>query len=249
MKKILLYILGALAIMGIAFAIYLWSTNTPRPQGQSGPEAEAMADLMLEAVDKSAWDSTACISWSFPGGHDYVWNKANDQVQVSWGDHRVLLNTSKVDGIAYIKNEEVTDREKHDAIQTAWSYFCNDSWWLNPMVKAKDPGTERSKVTLEDGRTGLMVEYTSGGVTPGDAYVYVLDADGLPTSYLMWVQIIPVGGVEFKMDEWTTLYSGAKLPLSYPGAAFTLKLENVKAGASLADLGQKEDLFEPLNVL
>ena len=94
-----------------------------------------------------------------------------------------------------------------------------------------------------------MVEYTSGGVTPGDAYVYILGEDGLPTSYLMWVQIIPVGGVEFSMEEWTTLYSGAKLPLAYPGAAFTLKLEDVKAAASLSDLGQKADLFQPLNVL
>ena len=249
MKKIILYIIGALVLLGVAFAIYLWSTNTPRPQGKVGPEAETVTEQMFKAVNKPAWDTTAYISWSFPGGHQYVWDKLNDKVMVTWGDHKVLLNTKEVDGVAYIQDEEVKDREKHDAIQTAWSYFCNDSWWLNPMVKAQDPGTERSIVNLEDGRSGLMIEYKSGGVTPGDAYVYILNSDGLPTSYLMWVQIIPVGGVEFEMNDWTTLYSGAKLPLSYPGAAFTLKLEDVNSAPSLKDLGQPEDLFEPLNVL
>jgi hypothetical protein len=49
-----------------------------------------------------------------------------------------------------------------------------------------DEGTTRSLVKNEDKTNGLLVSYASGGVTPGDAYLWKLDANGLPQSYKMW---------------------------------------------------------------
>ena len=240
MKKIALIILAILAILVIGTGIFLYFQNEPRPTGQAGPEADAMAEKMMEAVNSEAWDSLAYISWSFPGGHNYVWNKKENVVRVSWNDNAVVLNTRQVDGKAYQNGALV--KEDDELIQTAWSYFCNDSWWLNPTVKANDPGTERSIVTLEDGRTGLMVSYTSGGVTPGDAYVYVLDENYRPTSYLMWVSIIPVGGMEFSFDQWKELPGGAWIATEY-GSAMKLAITDIKAGQSLSELEMSEDIF------
>lgn len=243
MKKVALIILGILGLLIVGTGVFMYFQNEPRPEGKIGPEADRMAVDMMQAVNSEAWDSLAYISWSFPGGHDYVWNKTKDMVKVSWNDNTVILNTKEIDGKAYENGQLVDGSENDELIQTAWSYFCNDSWWLNPTVKANDPGTERSIVTLEDSRKGLMVTYSSGGVTPGDAYVYVLDENNRPSSYLMWVSIIPVGGLEFSFDEWTELPGGALIATAY-GSAMKLEISNIKAGQSISDLGLEENPFE-----
>jgi len=242
MKKWILSILGVIVFAALAFAAYLWYTDTPKPEGVQGPKAEAMTDLMFDAINKEAWDTLRYIRWTFPGDRNYVWDKKDHQVTVSWDDTKVYLNTKTQKGKVFHDEELIEDLGQKLA-QDAWSKFCNDSWWLNPMVKARDAGTTRSIVTLEDGREGLMIEYASGGVTPGDAYVYILDKNGLPSSYLMWVQIIPVGGVEFSFSEWKTLVGGSKIVQSY-SSKMDLKLTDIKAGNALGDLGLEEDYFE-----
>lgn len=236
--------MGILLVVGIAGGIFLWSQSEPRPEGTSGPEAEALVDQMFEYINKPAWDTTHYISWSFPGGHDYVWNKKEHQVEVKWSDKRVLLHTKTVSGVTF-DGPTASAGNDQALIDKAWGFFCNDSWWLNPMVKAKDPGTTREKVTLDDGRSGVLVSYSSGGVTPGDAYLFLLDENGKPTAYQMWVQIIPVGGMEFGFEEWTTLSSGAKLVDTY-SSGVNLNITNLKSGQTLASIGHDEGLFDEL---
>ena len=93
-------------------------------------------------------------------------------------------------------------KEKEKAIQTAWSLFANDSFWLVAPYKIRDSGTSRKVIILENGEKGLLVTYSSGGVTPGDSYLWILDEDGRPKSWKMWVKIIPVGGLEFTWENW-----------------------------------------------
>ncbi len=246
MKKFLkwFFILLVVLIGIIAIAGFLLSES--KPEGKPSPKADAIAQKMMEAVDQAAWDTTAIISWDFAGRQQYLWGKERNFVKVMWGDNTVFLNTKSVTGKAFINEVALSGDEANNAVQMAWRHFCNDSFWLNAVVKAFDPGTSRSMVKTKDGKDAMMVSYASGGVTPGDAYAWILDKNGLPTSYKMWVSIIPIGGVEFTWEKWITLETGAKIATLHKSAVFDLEMRDVKGAASWEAYGFTEDPFVEL---
>lgn len=245
MSKIAKKSLLALALVAISiFTLYL-IINEPLPEGTAGPAAEVLADKMLQAVNKEAWDTTFAVQWSF-SGHNYLWDRKNDFVRVQWDDYEVLLNTYELQGISY-KNDAVLNGQDHkEAIEAAWEYFANDSFWLIAPYKIRDPGTERLLVETEDGEA-LMVHYTSGGVTPGDTYLWLLDHDGTPKAWQLWVQIIPIGGIEFSWEEWQTFETGARISLFHDGP-IDLKISNVAVADDVADLNDGINPFEKFNL-
>lgn len=139
--------------------------------------------------------------------HNYIWDKANHIVNVRWDDHEVILRLEEQSGMVQ-NSERYSAKKTEKLVSKAIDYFNNDSFWLCAPFKAFDPGTERSIATLKDGRQGLMVTYTSGGSTPGDSYVWILDENNRPTSVKMWVSIIPIKGIEFTWENYTTLSAG-----------------------------------------
>ncbi|MFK7926769.1 MAG: hypothetical protein AB8H79_01160, partial [Myxococcota bacterium] len=158
----------------------------------------------------------------------------------------VLVDLDTQTGLAWNKDQPLTGVERDKAVATAWESFCNDSFWLNPVTKAFDPGTSRSIVTLSDGSEGLMVEYSSGGVSPGDAYVYILGPDKVPTAWKMWVSIIPLGGVDSTFEEWQTLPTGALIATSHQTElGLSVDITDLNAAATLAEL-EPDDPFAPL---
>lgn len=239
---IILVIIGTIAVIGVAM-------NKHLPEGKKGPEAEALANKILSAVDYAAWDTTCLVQWQFPGGHDYTWDKERGFCEVKWGNNRVLLNTANQQGISFANGQEVSGIKGEKLLNKAWSFFANDSYWLAAPFKIKDGGTERRLVELENGEKGLLVTYSSGGVTPGDSYLWKVDAEGLPTSFQMWVKIIPVGGIEFGFTDWIELPTGAMISSTHPGSLFTTKLSGIKSAQTFEGLGLKEDLFERLITL
>jgi hypothetical protein len=82
-------------------------------------------------------------------------------------------------------------------------------------------------VTTEDGRQGLMVTYTSGGVTPGDTYLWLLNKDYMPTGWKMWVRIVPIGGVEVSWENWTQLRGGVWLSTKKAAGPFELNITDL----------------------
>jgi len=240
--RILLYIIGFLFLA--AFIAWL-VMNEKEPVGTPSPEADQMAQRMMASVDKVAWDSTRWLEWDFARGHHYIWDKSRNYVHVSWDMNDVYLDTKSVTGKAYSGGEPAANSDK--LIQDAWSLFCNDSYWLNPVVKAFDPGTERSIVDL-DGQKGLKVQYTSGGVTPGDSYVWFLDENNRPNAWKMWVKIIPIGGIHNSWEGWQELPTGAWVATTH--TFFGSKMEmisNVKAGMTMEDMGLDGDPFQVLS--
>ena len=237
----LLFILAAILVLWLIF-------NEKEPMGKAGPAADQMAERMMAAVNKTAWDSTRYVQWTFANGaHAYFWDKERNLVKIDFDDKEVLLNTKEVNGKVFQNGTEITGDEASQLIQKAWSFFCNDSYWLNPVVKAFDPGTERSIVQVKDGREGLKVQYTTGGVTPGDAYVWLLDDNGKPIAWKMWVGIIPLGGIENSWEGWQTLSTGAEISTTH--TFFGKKLDfltDVKAGMELSDYGVEQDPFTPI---
>ena len=215
------------------------------PKGTPTEAADQVAQEMLQAVHASAWDSIHYVSWNFPKDRHYVWDKKANKVYVTWTDYEVWLDLNNKEGVAQNKGAELSGDDKKDALEKAWKYFCNDSFWLNAPVKAFDPGTKRSLVTMDDGVKGLKVTYTSGGVTPGDSYVWILNDNHVPTACRMWVKIIPIGGAEFSWDDWQN-YDGALISTLHKSKAMQLALSGIKAGDSLPGIGYKADLFDKI---
>ncbi len=199
--------------------------DEPLPEGESGKEAEQIADKMLNALNKDAWDSTEYIAWTFPGNHEYQWFKSKDSVIVKWDDFTVHLNTQTAKGI--VKSEEALEqKDSLEIIDKAYRFFINDSFWLIAPFKVRDPGTSR-KMVKHNGKDALLVTYSSGGVTPGDSYLWILDDDYRPKAWKLWVEIIPIGGIEFSWEAWENA-NGALISTVHKGP-LQIDIQNLSA--------------------
>jgi len=246
--KILKWLLGIIGVLAVIGLIAYLVMNESLPKGEQGPEAEALANKVLTAINKDAWDKTGVIQWSFPGGHDFVWDKNRHLTEVKWANNRALINLKTVKGKAYTDGKEVTGAAGEKLVKEAWEYWCNDSFWLNAPAKVFDGGTERRVVNLKDGSKGLLITYKGGGATPGDSYLWMLDENGLPNSYKMWVSIIPLGGVSATWADWTTLPTGAKIAANHELSIGGMKIPitNIKAAATMAEFGLSDDPFKAI---
>ncbi len=231
MKKLFKFLLYGLGVLAILLALIYLLFNQKRPVGVPGPEADALALKMFEAVDKAAWDSTAWVRWTYAGKYHIFWDKKNNKAQVDWGGKKALLNLSEFKAEAY-ENGRLQEGEAAAKIsQEAWKWFYNNMYWLCAPAKLMDPGSTRSIVSLEGGKKGLLVEYSSGGVTPGDAYLWEMNDAGLPVKYQMWVSILPIGGVSGSWENWAILPTGAKIATRHKiGGLLTVDVTNLEAG-------------------
>lgn len=238
MKKFLIVILIIIVAATISFLIL----DEPLPEGDAGPDAEALAEDMLDAIHHKEWEKIAFVGWSFRDAHHYVWDKQNHVSLVKWDDYEAVIDLNAISGKVTKSGEELKGAERDEAIQTAWSYWCNDSFWLNAPAKAKDPGTTRKIVSEEDGSRQLLIQYESGGVTPGDAYLWKLDENNLPTSYKMWVSIIPIGGVKATWEDWVEK-NGAMISTKHEMGPLAIFIGNLETGNAPDDFGLAQNYF------
>lgn len=244
MKQKLLY--GVAIILLILTAAY-FIFNEKLPVGKNTKQADELATKMLTALNKPAWDSTSTVAWTSTGGHDFVWDKKHEFVQVKWGKNDVLLNLKEWNkGKAFIEGKAIIDAELDVLRGKAWSIFCNDSFWLIAPYKVFDAGVSRSIVKSEDGSDALLVSYASGGVTPGDSYLWILDKTGVPKSYKMWVKIIPIGGVPATWENWKTTKTGAVIATNHKLGPVDLIIENLRTGRDLQEIAMNVDLFDKI---
>ena len=246
-KTILKVLLGIIVLLVATFFILKTVYSKDIPQGVKGPEAEQLAQKILTAINHAAYDTLPYVKWSFRGEHHYVFDKTNNNARVSWAENEVHLNMDEISGRAFENGIEVKDAGANDKlVKKAWEYWCNDSFWFNAPSKVFDKGTERSVVTNEDGSKSLLVTYISGGVTPGDSYLWHLDANGLPNCFQMWTKIIPIGGISASWDNWIELPNGAKISsLHSIGGKMSLEIGDIKGGFTWGELGFDEN---PLNL-
>ncbi len=226
--KILLSVLGLLiATLIVLYLIY----NKPLPKSEISNDADVLAQKMLDELHYNKYKNARYFEWSFAdGSHSYKWDKKAGIVIVKWDDYIVDLNLNDTYlSIVTKKDKEVTAKEAKEVLNTAWDYFNNDSFWLVAPYKVFDKGTTRSIVNFEDGTKGLMITYASGGTTPGDSYVWKLDANGFPESYQMWVKIIPIGGLKATWDNWKKMENGVYLPSSHKLGPITLSMGDIRS--------------------
>ena len=224
----------------------LWAglRHAPTPTS-AGPEAEALAKEMVQAVDGDAWSRTGAVRWRVQG-RSHLWDRQRGLARVEWRGNRVLLDVNSRKGRAWSKDVEVTDAAgKQKLIDDAYSLWINDSFWLNPMVKAFDDGTSRERGTV-DGKRALLVSYASGGLTPGDKYLWILDDNGRPLAWRVWVHILKIGGLHFTWEGWTRLPTGAWVATSHRILGLdVVPLRELAAGATLHDI-EATDPFAPI---
>lgn len=228
MKKFFKIIGILLTLLILISGVYYFVNNEALPEGIKGKEADELATKMLAAMNDEAFKNTEILEWSFRGKHHYKWRKQEGKVEVKWAENTVILDV----------NEHSNSKgDTPELIQTALDYFNNDSFWLVAPYKVFDKGTERS-IVKHDNKEALMVTYTSGGTTPGDSYLWILDSNYLPVSYKMWVKIIPIGGVSASWNTLKDMDSGIKLPSKHTLSLFGMKLDmgEVKAYNPNADI-------------
>jgi len=177
------------------------------------PNADKLAEKVLDAVKHEAYKKTRYIDWSFGGRRSYKWDKEQHIVEVSWNDARVLLHPNEMEkSVTYLKGKEIKNNES--LVKRAWDLFNNDSFWLVAPHKLFESGIVRSIVTI-DGKEALKVHYTTGGTTPGDSYVWILDENYLPISYQMYVPSMKMEGVPATWEDWIETESGTMLPKNH----------------------------------
>ncbi len=247
LKKFLKGAAILIAVVAVITVVAGVIIHEPKPEGKAGPAADALAERMLAAIDYPAWDSTRFVAWTFMGMHHYFWDKQRDLCRVQWGDTEVMLRLNEVKGKAWKGGEALSGKARQRAVDKAWAYFCNDSFWLHAPAKAFDPGTVRRLVDLPgEDSPGLLVQYTSGGVTPGDSYLWILDGEGKPKAWKMWVSVLPIGGLSTSWEAWDTLATGARVATRHQLGPAKVSITDLKGGVALKDMGFTEDPFAPL---
>ncbi|MFT6795408.1 MAG: hypothetical protein ACJART_000541 [Maribacter sp.] len=231
MIRKILKILGILiAVVLVGFITIYAVYNEKLPEGRPGADADALAQKMLSTLNYDKFKQTRFLEWSFQGGaHQYKWDKEKRNVAVSWDEYLVNLDLIAPESSLALKNgERLMDIESEAIIEKAVDYFNNDSFWLVAPYKVFDSGVTRSIVPLPDGTDGLLVTYTTGGSTPGDSYLWMLQPNGFPKSFKMWVNIIPIGGIEATWDDWAVMQSGAFLPKSHEMGPLKLMMGDIQ---------------------
>lgn len=217
-----------------------------RPSGTPGAEADALARDMMEAVNVGAWQRTGAVRWTFRGDREHLWDRQRGLARVQWGEVEALVDLTTRDGVAYESGRRVAGERADKLIARAFAHWTNDSFWLNPVAKLFDPGTERRLVRLGDGSVALLVEYTSGGLTPGDAYLWLPGADGLPAAWKMWTSSLPKGGVRATWEGWVVLATGARVATRHKLALGRVEIGDPAGAATLAGLEPGTDPFAAL---
>ena len=227
---------------GLGLGIGLFALQKPLPQIDDATctEADLWAKKIETSINKKAWDTTDVVMWTF-ANNNHIWDKRRKLHILQSSKQTTIQSLHSRKGITNRDSTRWTQatQKVKDRSYAAW---INDSFWLNPLAKLFDEGTQRY-IVESDGYKGLMVSYMQGGITPGDSYVWFTDEHNKPTHWRMWVSIIPIGGVENTWENWKKLPTGAWISTKHDFGPVSLTISNVKGG-SLQDLFD-QDPFAP----
>ena len=232
-KKILKICVGIIVFLTLPsllfFGYIYFKHNEDLPIVTPTAAADEVAVKMLEALNFEAYENTNYIEWTFANRHHYKWQKNEDFCVVYWKDVQVdlLINTPELSTVI-VDKDTLNTEVSIEYIDKAVDYFNNDSFWLVAPYKVFDPGTTRSLIPLENNKQGLLISYASGGSTPGDSYMWLLDGDYKPTAFKMWVSILPIDGLEASWSNWVITESGAQLPTFHQLLFMGIEITNLK---------------------
>lgn len=201
MMRVIKKVTLALIVISLGLFLVIQLLSKPLPEAITGPEADQLARDVQAALNISGYETLDQIQFSFRD-HHYLWNKIEERVLVSWEGYQVDLILSEIENSKIVQGDKKSNRA--DLIEKAKAYFYNDSYWLVAPFKFFDPGVIRSLVETDNGNKALLITHTSGGVTPGDSYLWYFDENLVPTHFELWVSIIPIKGVSATWSSWVS---------------------------------------------
>lgn len=249
-KRILLAVVAVLFLLALLGFGWFNSLSYDLPAMHESAEADALARAMMTSVNHEAWLETGAVTWMFRDQHIHIWDRQRQLAAVVWPDeglNEVFIDLDSRGGIVLSTEEGATvptrveGEEKAKRLQQAWEYWANDSFWLNPIAKLFDDGTTRGLVTPQDGEfdealRGLLITYSSGGVTPGDSYLWLVDSNSRPVAWRMWTQILPIQGLETSWEGWQELSTGAFVATKHQTPLGALGLSQIQGARTLTEL-------------
>ncbi|PNQ72611.1 hypothetical protein C1T31_10695 [Hanstruepera neustonica] len=233
LKKTFKIIIGLLIFLTLPsllfFGFVYFNYHEDLPQGETGEQANTLALSMLNSLDYEAYKNTAYIEWTFKSKRHYKWKKDQGTCSVFWKNIQVNLKLDNPTGSkVYIDNQEIDNEESKNLIKKAMAYFNNDSFWLVAPYEVMDFDVSRKVVTLENNQNALLVTYAPNSNNPDESFLWILDENYKPTKFKMWVDDLPIGGLEASWTDWTTTESGAQLPTFHEFLFFGIQLQDVK---------------------
>lgn len=206
--------------------IYL-KYNEPIPAAKYDNNTQLMVDSIKSFINYDQYIHTDYLSWTFKKRHHFKWYKNKGLCEVYWENIKVKLELNNQENSLVYINEKLIDVSQYEPyIEKAVKLFNNDSFWLLAPFKLEDEGTIH-RTTLIDNKKALMVTYTKGGTTPGDTYVWLFDEKGNPKSFKMWVDLIPIGGLEATWNDWILTDSKIKLPTVHKIGPLVLEIDQI----------------------
>ncbi len=245
--KIVKFLLILILVLAIGLFIFTKVASEDLPTGKSGSAADQLAEEVMLRLNKPAFDSIAYLQWEFfRAGQKYLWDKQNNNAIIEWGDNKVIMDLDTQQAQSYTSGVQQSGDEHEKLKAKAWSNWCNDSFWMIAPYKLFDKGTTREIVPVDDGQPGdqgLKITYVTGGVTPGDSYLWYLDKDLRPYKWKMWTSILPVKGLGTTWSGWEE-HGGAILSTAHTLAGQDVTMKNVKAAKTWSEFGFSEDPFQ-----
>ncbi len=226
----------------LLFALVAFFLDQPLPAGREGPDAEQLRAKIERAAGLDAWNKTAALSFFFPlsstrhfrdnfrAYREVVWEEGKVTYAVQYDQHANFLAVA--DG----------KRVSHDAgwklYEEADKRHTNDFFWLHPFSQMRAPGAK----VLFVGKRALLLQYESGGYTPGDSYLFVVNEDSFPIRWQLWASVLPWDGIEFSFEEWHTCSTGARFSLRHKHTLFDVPIRDLKCYAHypIAKTGEKD---------
>lgn len=83
-----LALLAVLAVLAVGAYLFF---DKPLPQGRSGPDADALARTIQQAVNLTAWENTGAVRWTF-ANHRHLWDRRRSFARVQWNDLEAQLD-------------------------------------------------------------------------------------------------------------------------------------------------------------
>lgn len=182
------------------------------PVGSEGPAAESLAAKMLAGAAYEKWqNNTAAVSFNYREREDIFWDKKRGLAEVTFKKNRIQFRTDNYQSLCFSEEKPVDGEACSELTATAIKKFVNDTYWLNPAFHIKSPGAKWK--TVED--TKLMVQYESGGVTPGDAYIFTLDDEGKIINMQTWASTIFIKGTHIPFSGYITTETGVPIATNH----------------------------------
>jgi hypothetical protein len=178
----------------------------------SDPKAIAVAERVMEALGgEGAWNKTRYLRFDFAvdrGGKTVVrrahtWDKWKGSYRVEGPDKDgkhlvVVMNLNRKEGQATRGGQALAGGELKTALDTAYAWWVNDTYWLLMPYKMQDPGvvlTLAGRETKgEESWDKVLLTFENVGLTPKDRY---------------WVFVNARTGL---VDRWEFVLKGEKVP-------------------------------------